>query len=159
MIRKHPLMGKAIHDMTNVFWSFINFVCNMPYVLLCKTEIYQAFQRVVSRQGAFKLHWKVLEDIGEESVLKDWPEGVTQMGEYIVFDDIKRLFQGMYEMYSGGPNSETRTKLFHAIRIMQEVSHMVDLEEVVTNIRIRNHDTAPESGVSELENLLQNMAM
>ena len=156
-MNKHPLMGKEIHDMTNVFWSFINFVCNMPYEVLSRTEIYQAFHRVVSRQGAFKLHWKVLEDLGEESVLKDWPEGVAQMGEYILFDDINRLFLGMYEMYSDGPDSEKRTKLFHAIQIMQDVSHMVDLKEVVTSIH--NHETTPGSGVSELENLLHNMAM
>ena len=106
-------------DMTSGFWSFINFVCNMPYELLRKPETRRVFDRMSSYTTVVKLHRKII----DVSALKGpLPKGVCEMGEWIVFQDINRLFLGMCEMYTPVAESEKRSRLFYAVRVLQDVA-------------------------------------
>jgi hypothetical protein len=66
-----------------------------------------------------KLHRKVIDVSALKSPL---PQGVCEMGDWIVFQDINYLFSGMCEMYTPATESEKRSRLFYAVRVLQEVA-------------------------------------
>lgn len=106
-------------DITNGFWSFINFVCNMPYELLCKPETGRVFGPISSCTSAFKLHRNIIDASALRAPL---PEGVRESGEWIVFKDIDSLFLGMCNMYTHAAESEKRSRLFFAARVLQDMA-------------------------------------
>lgn len=145
------------HNMTNIFWSFINYVCDMPYDMLTHTTAFRAFEMVARSDGSFKLHISVLHDIDASAFYDALPLGTWTDGEWIVFADINRLFYGLHEMYQSQPDSEHKRKMNKAMNIIERISAMNDALEALGDMTVSSEPHTPPNSETPLEYLFSQL--
>jgi hypothetical protein len=122
-------MAKTIHDVTHVFWSLINFICDMPRDALKRTPVFDMFEQILNQNGAFKLHISVVDTYYPGCTL---PYGIYAQNDFLVFENINRLFLGLWEMYIDAENDihNHRGRLGTAIQIINKYCEAYDENEM-----------------------------
>lgn len=126
-------MANRVYDMTSVYWSFIQFVCNMSYQMLQHTRVFNTFQKVAYTTAKFKLHMSILDGVDDSAFYDSLPMGVQAVGEWMIFEDFNRLFWGMYEIYNLQEDSPRRKQIMQAMRVMVKIAeenndnHLLDI--------------------------------
>ena len=142
-------MATPCHNMTNVFWSLVNYVCTMSYEMLCKTNVYAAFSKVARTDATFKLHLGILDDFDASMYYDALPTGVWTDGEWLVFGNMDRLFYGLREMYDRVPDCERKMKLNRAILVIEYIITLNEAIDLIGDVNV----SEDENEVAETQSI------
>jgi hypothetical protein len=110
-------MTTQAHDVTDVFWPFINMAASLPYDVMKHTDVYSIFHQLSDSTLAFRIKMSEVQDENFDMAVfnLDKPYGVWVDGKWMYYSDINRLFWGMHEIYMKQPKTVKRRNIIKAM--------------------------------------------
>lgn len=95
-------------NLSSVLWSFIRIISNKDFNIYNRSPIYLFFQKMLETKQPVKIKITYLYNVTHYDF--NMPDGIyVEDDTYIVFQDIQKLFQGIYIIYAYQEDSEYKT--------------------------------------------------
>lgn len=107
-------------NLSSVLWSFIKIISNKDFIIYNRSPIYMFFQKMLETKQPVKIKISYLYNVTHYDF--NMPDGIyIEDDTYIVFDDIQKMFQGIYIIYSYQEDSEYKLLIQNCYNKINEI--------------------------------------